>query len=521
MITMTQLPHVETVLACFPDATPTGDGAWAACCPCHSDRGKALAIATGDAGRLVLQCSVGCSVGHILAARGLSATDLDPPADAGRGAGSILDAAIEYARKGWPVFPIRARSKAPHARRGFKDASTDPDKVRAWWKRWPDANVGIATGHQSFGVVDLDVKNGTDGRETFKALCAVNMSNGEQLPDTLMAQTGSGGMHLCFAIPVGVEFRNTQGKLAKGIDTRGDGGYIVAPPSIHENGQAYQWLKPLDTPLAEIPAWLVPQGRPAPIGATPAARRRADLPADAVLDRASAYLATKDPAVQGCGGHSSLYAAATILVHGFDLSDHQAVALLESEYNPRCVPPWNLDDPAERKEFRRKVTEARAQSHDRPKGWLLGDNGRFDSGPGTVEHGARTAAALLAGGGGEPVEAPEDDGPLTFDAEWTGIKNVAAVTARYLDEEIHVDKVDLAYASAREKFARAVTACIDAARQDGDAAVGLADVDRGLRAILAERQRARAAGELKADDDGPKQGLADTMTALAIEKATQ
>src|SRR5690606_5819970 len=106
--------------------------------------------------------------------------------------------------------------------------------------------------------------------------------------------------------------------------------------------------------------------------------------------RASAYLATMDPAIQGCGGHDRLYAAATAMVHGFDLPADVARELLATEYNPRCVPPWDLSNPRDRRDFDRKVSEAQRQRHDRPRGWLL------DAPPeGTTadaEHGAAIAA---------------------------------------------------------------------------------------------------------------------------------
>ena len=93
---------------------------------------------------------------------------------------TTLEAALEYARRNWPVFPITPRAKKlPLTRHGFKDASTDEHVIRAWWARWPDANVGIATGHRSFVVVDLDIKEDRNGMEMFLALLKANVGEDE------------------------------------------------------------------------------------------------------------------------------------------------------------------------------------------------------------------------------------------------------------------------------------------------------------------------------------------------------
>ena len=163
---------------------------------------------------------------------------------------SMKDQALQYARLGLAVFPIRPRSKQPLTPHGFKDASKEPQQIEEWWNKWPAANIGIATGQVSDGlvVIDLDVDKdkGIDGRVTLREWEAVH----GKLPDeTWLAITGRGGYHYFYRDTATV--KNRAG-LYEGIDIRGDGGYIVAPPSIHPNGHVYEWEQdPMLYPLAE------------------------------------------------------------------------------------------------------------------------------------------------------------------------------------------------------------------------------------------------------------------------------
>jgi hypothetical protein len=145
--------------------------------------------------------------------------------------------ALEYAQKyGFKVFPLKPRSKLPATQHGYKDASNDPAVIRAWWRRMPDANIGIATGKAS-GVIVLDVDAQHGGLET---LARLEDENG-RLPDAPTVRTGNGGLHIYFRDPG--ELRNSTGLVGPGIDVRGDGGYVVAAGSIHENGTVYRWEK--------------------------------------------------------------------------------------------------------------------------------------------------------------------------------------------------------------------------------------------------------------------------------------
>jgi hypothetical protein len=141
----------------------------------------------------------------------------------------MLEFALRYIRLGWPVLPLRG--KLPLVEHGSKDASADEAQVRAWWEKWPQANIGLATGHKFFAV-DVDQKGG--GLETWEALLAQH----GQIPDTIEQLTGTGGRHVLFDLPLDFEVHNSQGKLGPGLDIRGVGGYIVAAPSVHPQTRA-------------------------------------------------------------------------------------------------------------------------------------------------------------------------------------------------------------------------------------------------------------------------------------------
>jgi len=140
--------------------------------------------------------------------------------------------------------------KHPRNSKGLKEATTNEDKIREWWGKWPKANIGLATGN---GLVVVDVDNKKNGIDNWEAIVDAH----EKLPDTPLSLTGGGGRHLLFA--TNEPIKNSVSKLAEGVDVRGDGGYIVAPPSIHASLKLYAWeasSDPKDIPLAPLPAWL-------------------------------------------------------------------------------------------------------------------------------------------------------------------------------------------------------------------------------------------------------------------------
>ena len=154
--------------------------------------------------------------------------------------------ALKYASDGFAVFPCRPGNKEPLgslAPNGCLDATTDADTIRGWWTKCPNANIGIATGTKSgLSVIDLD---GAEG---------VASGNRLRLSSNVTALTGD-GRQLFYADTEG-KLRNSVKKLAPGVDTRGEGGYVVAPPSLHPNGKRYAWLgQPLNrSRLSGIPS---------------------------------------------------------------------------------------------------------------------------------------------------------------------------------------------------------------------------------------------------------------------------
>lgn len=151
----------------------------------------------------------------------------------------MKDWALYYADIGFAVFPLKVRSKYPATEHGFKDASKDKAIIEKWWDEKPGYNIGIATGKASDGliVIDLDIDNdkGINGYESLKDW---ERDNGA-LPETWTSITGRGGYHLLYRCST--EYQCKTG-LYDGVDIRADGGYIVAPPSIHpDTERAYEW----------------------------------------------------------------------------------------------------------------------------------------------------------------------------------------------------------------------------------------------------------------------------------------
>lgn len=186
--------------------------------------------------------------------------------DAAVAGDELAAAALAYAARGWPVFPVKP-DKTPRTLHGFKDADQDPDRIAEWWRMWPTAGIAIATGAAS-GLLVLDV----DGEEGAETLHELERRHGD-LPATVEALTGGGGRHIYFKHPGGT-VANTARRLGPGLDTRGDGGYVVAPPSIHSSGRRYEWSVDGDPELAALappPRWLLEEtrrnGKPRPVSA--------------------------------------------------------------------------------------------------------------------------------------------------------------------------------------------------------------------------------------------------------------
>jgi hypothetical protein len=254
-----------------------------------------------------------------------------------------LEAALAYARLGWPVFPIapvdrrtglcacqdgascEQIGKHPLVRWGDR-ATTDEDQIRDWWRWKPQANIGVATGQRS-GLVVVDLDRHHDGLRTRQKLA----EQGLVFPPTVAARTRSGGWHFFYTTPPTRRVLNTEGQLAgvgktPGIDVRGDGGFIIVAPSIRpapapvDAGPrlgSYQWA---DRPnrLAEAPEWVtVPKPPPQPAHAgVVSPRPRPPSAAQNLSARAQAALDAEIRRVQDAGeGHrnAALFHAAANL----------------------------------------------------------------------------------------------------------------------------------------------------------------------------------------------------------------
>jgi Bifunctional DNA primase/polymerase, N-terminal len=187
-----------------------------------------------------------------------------------------LQAAVTYAQLGWHVLPLwwpvatgecgcgrsDCASVAKHpiwwlVPRGLHDASSRVATVAGWWRSVPHANVGIRTGAESRLVV-LDVDGAAGGR-SLRELVSAHGTFGAR-----WARTGSGGLHAYFAHP-GTPVPNSAGRLGDGLDVRGDGGYVVAPPSRHPTRHLYRWISTDDGGLPDMPSWLLELAVRAPV----------------------------------------------------------------------------------------------------------------------------------------------------------------------------------------------------------------------------------------------------------------
>jgi hypothetical protein len=243
-----------------------------------------------------------------------------------------LDAALEYARQNVPVFPVWwpngvgcacGKPDCPNAGkhpigalvpRGFRDGTTDAAVIRGWWATHPEANIGTPT---SWCVVlDVDPRHGGDD-----SLAALERQHGA-LPDTAEVLTGGGGRHIYFK-PSTVPIRPSAGKVGAGLDVRGDGGYVLLPPSLHLSGREYadELVHPLfETPLAPLPAWLVAL-------ATDDGNRNG---------HATAYVT---PETIGEGERNHLLFRLGRSLHAKQLTEQEILATLRVSNQERCRPP--------------------------------------------------------------------------------------------------------------------------------------------------------------------------------------
>jgi P4 family phage/plasmid primase-like protien len=251
----------------------------------------------------------------------------------------MLDWAVRYIRLGWPVIPLWPHDArgAPTVREpkgeligkvalgklvphGSKDATLDENQVRAWWRQYPNANIGLATGHQFFAV-DVDIKK--DGDQTWGML----RSQHGGLQETIEAITGTGGRHILYALP-DFPVQNSVSKLGPGLDVRGVGGYIVAAPSIHpETNRPYEWDGIADIErqtIAPAPSWLLRLIRQCE-------HRKGGKQADA-----------GDPIPEGARNDRLFRIGSNLRRFGF--SSEEILAALAVVNRDRCKPPLSADE---------------------------------------------------------------------------------------------------------------------------------------------------------------------------------
>jgi hypothetical protein len=264
---------------------------------------------------------------------------------------SSLDSALDYLGLGWSVLPLVPGEKRPVMPwQALQHEHPRREDVETWFRDCPTCNVGVVTGGVS-GLVVLDVDPEHGGSES---LTRLERRHGP-LPPTVEAATGGGGRHLYFAHPGGL-MRN-RAAVVPGIDLRGDGGYVVAPPSLHPSGRRYQWRQghePGTLKPAVLPEWLLTmlRGRPDQPG-HPLAHWRT-LVAEGVAE------GERNTTIASLAGH--------LLWHGVD--PVVVLDLLLSWNARRCRPPLSEDEVA-------RTVESITRLHQRQ-----GEEGDDRSGPG-------------------------------------------------------------------------------------------------------------------------------------------
>ena len=259
---------------------------------------------------------------------------------------SIGESAAALAAIGFYVFPLHTPistqrcscgwpeccsvGKHPRLSRGFYSASHDPRQIDQWWHRWPEANIGIPCGASGIVVLDYDPHSDPDG---------TGRSRFDEFTDNgYTVYTGGGGLHEYFRTPAGVVVRNSGGKLGPGIDVRGDGGYIVAPPSLHRSGKRYTWVQgPTQTLRLESIRYLPPsvlQALTQPNDVEPRVRAHRTT-SHAINNDVDAALA------RGCipaGSRNSTLTSLAGTLRRYGLSVRALEAALLKENETRCVP---------------------------------------------------------------------------------------------------------------------------------------------------------------------------------------
>jgi hypothetical protein len=252
------------------------------------------------------------------------------------------DHALIAARRGLPVFKLPSNAKKPPLSKAFYAvATTDPVKVSERWTEPVsgdacDNNIGVATDNRL--VIDVDVKDGKAGKQSLQRLIDRGLD-----VSTLTSRTPSGGSHLYYSLPPGVQVKDSTDKLGPGLDVRGYHGYVVAPGSTID-GCEYRWVNP-DAPILPAPDWLIAEvgavkpKTPRDINLTPLVELDQPTAVDAAID----YLVKTAPeAIEGSGGNTTTYKIACA-VRDRGISETMCLELMLEYWNPeKAVPPWDV-----------------------------------------------------------------------------------------------------------------------------------------------------------------------------------
>jgi hypothetical protein len=256
--------------------------------------------------------------------------------------GLMLAGALELSRFGCKVFPVHSIcrgtctcgvrhcgsiAKHPRIRDWQANATADETQIRDWWARWPFANIGLAVGQSGLFVLDVDSRHGGD-----ETLAALEARHGD-LPRTWRFLTGGGGVHVLFRDPgAELDLRNSARRLGPGLDTRGRGGFIVAPPSLHASGRRYavdvdHHLG--DVPLADVPQWLIERLARSRSGGKAAAPEEWRALASGIVAKGA-----RNDTIARLAGH---------LLRRF-VDPWVVLAMLQSLNRDRCNPPLDDDE---------------------------------------------------------------------------------------------------------------------------------------------------------------------------------
>jgi hypothetical protein len=244
---------------------------------------------------------------------------------------SMLEHALAYAERGWPVFPCQP-DKSPHTKHGVMDSTTTIPRIEEYWTRWPDANIGLDCG--AAGLIVLDGDPGFDEAELIKNIGEIPVTH-------LISKTPRGGNHRFFELGREEIAAPSQSKLAKHLDIRSHNSYVLLPPSRTKDG-TYEWVeegKPAYRSDAMLEAantgrskhedrdtWLI----------------EPDLEEN--INKATTWLQTDAQiAIEGQGGDGMAYATAAHM-KSFGISPDLALELMWDHWNPRCDPPWSGDE---------------------------------------------------------------------------------------------------------------------------------------------------------------------------------